>query len=253
MAVAKSTCSFPDCSKKSARANWYLCAEHRDTHKLCPRCDNVLPHERFGTRVSGGRTYLRSHCLPCHAWVIQNTRPRRKNPDGKKWCPRCACTYDIAEFTTVNGIVRGYCTTCDATYKREWLNDLDAEDLAAYRARKKASDMRHSVTRRIWNLKNNYNMTFGQYEKMLAEQNGVCKICHKPETAVRDGNVLDLSVDHDHTCCPDKARSCGKCIRGLICGNCNKGLGSFFDDITVMEAAIAYLVQTKPEAIVRAS
>src|SRR4029077_2130187 len=33
-----------------------------------------------------------------------------------------------------------------------------------------------------------------------------------------------LAVDHDHNCCPG-AHSCGKCIRGILCGTCNSALG----------------------------
>jgi hypothetical protein len=30
-------------------------------------------------------------------------------------------------------------------------------------------------------------------------------------------------VDHDHTCCPGEY-TCGKCVRGLLCDDCNKKL-----------------------------
>ncbi len=46
--------------------------------------------------------------------------------------------------------------------------------------------------------------------------------------------------DHDHKCCPGK-RSCGKCIRGLLCANCNKGLGQFSDDAARLDKAGKYL------------
>ena len=51
-----------------------------------------------------------------------------------------------------------------------------------------------------------------------------------------------LHVDHDHNCCPPtKYRTCGKCVRGFLCGGCNRALGMFDDRIDSLEAAIKYL------------
>ena len=49
-----------------------------------------------------------------------------------------------------------------------------------------------------------------------------------------------LCVDHDHNCCPTKT-SCGKCIRGLICGNCNSALGHAKDDPERLRKLADYL------------
>lgn len=51
-----------------------------------------------------------------------------------------------------------------------------------------------------------------------------------------------LHIDHDHSCCPqDKFRTCGKCVRGFLCGNCNRALGMLRDDPEIFRRAASYL------------
>lgn len=85
---------------------------------------------------------------------------------------------------------------------------------------------------RGYNLKHLFKITPEQYDQKLAEQDGRCAIClrfmEKPH------------MDHDHRCCPGR-RSCGECLRGLICFSCNTGLGHFTDDPAVLRLALNYL------------
>lgn len=81
-----------------------------------------------------------------------------------------------------------------------------------------------------------YGISVAQYEVMLSRQGGGCAICGVGESS--DGSFL--AVDHDHACCPD-TKSCGGCVRGLLCRSCNQGLGCFRDDIERMRNAIEYL------------
>lgn len=67
---------------------------------------------------------------------------------------------------------------------------------------------------------------------MLEEQGGVCKICKAPPLEKR------LSVDHHHD---------SGAIRGLLCSNCNTGVGMFRDDRAILEAAIRYLAAAEGE------
>lgn len=80
-----------------------------------------------------------------------------------------------------------------------------------------------------------YGISQQDYSDMLAAQGGVCAICHQPpmQKGGRHGTtLLRLAVDHDH--------KTGE-VRGLLCGRCNTGLGSFVDNSELLRAAIAYL------------
>jgi hypothetical protein len=86
-----------------------------------------------------------------------------------------------------------------------------------------------------------YGLTAEDYEALLFAQGGVCAICQ-----VARGVSRRLSVDHDHKQAvldghdPDKG--CKNCVRGLLCGSCNKMLGHLRDDPTAFERAATYLM-----------
>ncbi len=88
-----------------------------------------------------------------------------------------------------------------------------------------------------WKRKKKYGITPEQYDELLALQRGVCAICGQPERSkTRNGHVKALAVDHDH--------ETGE-VRGLLCDNCNRGLGHFKDDAERLAAAVAYLRKVK--------
>lgn len=94
------------------------------------------------------------------------------------------------------------------------------------------------------NLMRSYGITATQFDAMLAAQGGVCAICGQSADAVTT-RITRLVVDHDHKCCPGK-RSCGKCVRGLLCNWCNRLLGMALDDPKRLLAGARYLETTKP-------
>lgn len=197
-----------------------------------------------------GRRYPNSVCKACRSDRVAGRRPRKTvdrpaPPEGEKWCPSCKKDLPLHEFSP-RGNAEGHyssCRPCVAKRNREARASMTPEQREAFMARRKDSDARNPLTRKRWNLRVWFNMTFEQYEDMYAEQGGVCAICRQPETAMRDGRVLDLAVDHDHACCPEKGRSCGKCIRALLCSNCNNAIGKMQDDPGRLMAAAAYLLR----------
>lgn len=84
-----------------------------------------------------------------------------------------------------------------------------------------------------------FGITRAQYDAMLDAQGGVCWLCKEAPDFGRES----LNVDHDHACCSDNYKTCGKCVRGLICGACNLGLGLFGHDPQRLEAARKYLTE----------
>lgn len=84
------------------------------------------------------------------------------------------------------------------------------------------------LAQRRYKFKHVYGITEEQYDQMLIEQAGVCKLCGGPPI----GRGLRLHVDHDH--------ATGK-VRGLLCSKCNTALGLLSDDSTLMAKAIAYV------------
>jgi hypothetical protein len=81
-------------------------------------------------------------------------------------------------------------------------------------------------------LKRNYGIGFDKYLSLLEDQKKLCKICNGPGFTMKDTHNLKLVVDHDH--------ETGK-IRGLLCHNCNRGLGLFKDSTKSLQKAVEYL------------
>jgi hypothetical protein len=102
------------------------------------------------------------------------------------------------------------------------------------------SSEKGKLKRSEYYFKNQYNLTLDEYERRVKEQNNLCAICKKEESTVSKGRVIKLSLDHDHQCCLGK-KSCGRCIRSLLCFRCNSILGKAKEDISLLENLIGYL------------
>jgi hypothetical protein len=137
--------------------------------------------------------------------------PKKKAPpvpDGIKWCRDCDAIKPLEEFVvSKKASGRGtYCKPCQ-------------------NARTYESRQRLQGGSREYHLKRRYGIGTKAFAAILAAQQNKCLICDRPDPE---------HVDHSH--------ETGK-VRGILCFNCNQGLGNFRDDVRVLVRAANYLMR----------
>lgn len=122
-------------------------------------------------------------------------------------CKRCPAELPPIEFLE-NGRMKPRMTLCRA---------CRTEDQRARREAGKVKPLSLEM-RRAHRLRYRYNISKEQYDEMFRAQGGVCASCGE------ESPTRALDVDHDHACCPGE-RSCGACVRALLCRGCNWTVG----------------------------
>lgn len=109
---------------------------------------------------------------------------------------------------------------------------LDPAGVEHRKAYLRAHREAHPMEWKDSHLRNAFGISLAEYGQMLVAQGGKCAICDQEETATRSGSVKALQVDHDH--------KTGK-VRGLLCSDCNTGIGKMKENREALIAAIKYL------------
>lgn len=153
----------------------------------------------------------RAKCVPGCACLKHTPAPKKKCPEG------CTCGKHAKQrrINWDDPEVR-------KTYNREMARKIRAVDPEPNRAAARRWQERNPHYRIAYK----YNLTIGQWRDLLTAQNGSCYLCGDP---LDEEKARGVHVDHDHACC-DSEKSCGRCVRGLTCDPCNRGLGHFRDD-----------------------
>lgn len=131
------------------------------------------------------------------------------------------------------------CRECNQTF--EWRKPGPTPVLCPdCRAAHGANGSRYVMDRKHrWHVSKTYGISPDTVDRLMARQRGVCAVCRQPPD-----NGERLHVDHDHSCCVG-SRSCGECVRGLVCRTCNQAMGLLNDDTERIERLIKYLRQRK--------
>lgn len=123
---------------------------------------------------------------------------------------------------------RKICEDCGRASSRAWYhaNKEKAREQAA-RFLERNPDYYKCPDRMLKAQVKRYNLTVEEYKDLERSQGGLCAICCGPPTGRGT-----LHIDHCH--------STGK-VRGLLCTQCNTGLGMMNDDLGLLRLATSYL------------
>jgi hypothetical protein len=137
--------------------------------------------------------------------------------EGTKKCSVCGAVKVAEAFfkntNSVAGLSSG-CKTCLGAQHKAWY-DVHSKDPMV------------KARQRNWQMLHYYGIDQKEFDRMLAEQGGKCKIC-------KDANpgTKGWALDHNHTT---------KEVRGILCQACNKLLGFAKDNPAVLREAANYL------------
>lgn len=185
------------------------------THRICKKCGEDKPVDEFYINhcLSGKRnSTVRAICKECLRHPILERTPKWEVIEGKKRCPGCKTYKDLNSFNKNKAAPDGlayHCRECQIQMR----NNLKPE----------IREHRKTLSRNR-NLMKKYKLTREMFENMRELQDHKCKIC---------GREIDSSchVDHDHS---------NLQVRGLLCNNCNLGLGNFKDNRKTMLSSTYY-------------
>lgn len=164
---------------------------------------------------------------------------------GLKHCGSCKEEKALDEFSNHRNRSDGkavWCKPCVSGYAGKRNRDPQVKRVNAERAlaryhalsREEKAEYNSMGRRKEWHLRGSYGVGMEWYLSTLERQGGTCAM-----RSFRPPAGKYLSVDHDHACCPG-SKSCGKCVRGLLCSSCNLQLG-IIEKEGFMDTANKYL------------
>ena len=148
----------------------------------------------------------------------------------RKRCVSCGVVKSVSAFgphKATKDRLQCYCRPCAARKARE----SRKRNIERHHEVQKAWRDKNKEKRQLYDLRQiamRYGMGKSEFFAMLASQQGLCRICTRAEVI----SGRRLSVDHDHV---------SRRVRGLLCSNCNLGIGYFFDNPTLLRRAADYL------------
>lgn len=187
----------------------------------CASCMDLVRGER--RKAEAARAERRT-CANCGVEYVYSS----KSNHGTKYCGDCTVR---GRFDSRRRLAR-VCPICDA--RHDHTNRLGV-----------CPDCYNIMPRFMWDAFNKHRVPLEivlRFAETLA-----CAICATDLTVFALDHKKRFrpvhAVDHDHSCCPG-GRSCGRCVRGILCRKCNVAIGYLNDDPALAKAVSDYLEGT---------
>jgi hypothetical protein len=187
--------------------------------RRCRKCGETKPLAMFRTGNYG--------CKAC-----QNVACAKRYAANRERYSAAAKVYRVANREKI------------AARHRRWYGARSDDVKARVKAYTAANSEKVKAYHKEYDLRR-FGLGQADYDAMLAAQGGACWICRTTDS----GGHGRWHIDHDHACCPGN-RSCGRCVRGLLCVRCNAAIGLLGDSPALLRRAIEYLEASKgPRAV----
>ena len=251
------TCSDPSGCIRTDMAGRGLCNRHYQIHKLHGDLEEIAPRvidivcigTCGGIVFQSSRYNAKYHSPSCRTATLhkQSLQNKYQGARRRETCKLASCSASLKEK-------RPHALFCSTAHEVEFKNlEVSARRKAELAGRVCACGCGRSLEGRIASTKfatsrckslfrrvQKHGLETAEQLQAFLEANPDCGVC-----STTDWGPKGSQIDHDHACC-DGDVFCGDCIRGLLCGNCNQGLGRFDDDPTRLLAAIVYLHKYHP-------
>ena len=143
-----------------------------------------------------------------------------------KVCIRCGEEKELELFTKAKKYADGrrkYCKKCHSEYMTKYYKkNPDKHEF-------NKGNPKSTRIKKNWEK---HRVSHEDYIKLYNKYDGKCHSCNEKEAT---------HIDHDHKCCPDQY-SCGKCVRGILCHNCNSALGLLGDNKDKVNKLFNYIL-----------
>ena len=196
--------------------------------KTCKKCKTPKPKNDYYSRGIKRSTELEAVCKECRL------KRSKLNYDGRKIerpCRECSTIF------LPSGNYKFCSSVCQQKYadkiSAKWSKDNPKRVKYLQKRWRKLKPEQALIRYRRHRLKTKYGLTLETFDALFASQNRRCALCNI-------NTCRQWNIDHDHKCC-STTKTCGKCIRGILCNNCNTMLGHAHDSIDILKLGIKYL------------